>query len=462
MWLVITGSWVLGIVFVVFIGLMLVVSFVFIPLMRHNHEVNRDMRLINELEIFLAYQRASRYTTKAKLEEEDTRVGSTEEVIINGVIRASKFQMRDNESRGALEFLERPGVRIEYGEDEKRFTVHVVPIPPLPSKYYCYRADETGQIRKAPVKQEGESCPIDAPVYREPRKLDSFQRTPLIYAAASGQLSVVESLIAQGVDIQAQDRDGWTPLMYATAANNGMVVDTLLELGADVEAIKVQKISYPKRSRTRTALMRESSAGHIGMVKRLLHMDAVVDVVDGDGRTALMLAAMEGHTAIVIALLKNGAEINKKDQDGWTPLMSAALGGYTDTVQELINQGADVKARNDSGWTALMGAVFRGHSDTAQRLLELDADINDVVLKKIPVSINGPSLSTARSLNPPKTLLILAVEEGHLDTVEVLLDAGMNVMTKDDNGGALLNAAEVRGHSAIVEVLSKKRAEENF
>jgi ankyrin repeat protein len=59
----------------------------------------------------------------------------------------------------------------------------------------------------------------------------------LIVAAQRGDISVVSSLLSEenGIDVNAQNRDGSTALMMASQAGHERVVSLLLERGAQLE-----------------------------------------------------------------------------------------------------------------------------------------------------------------------------------------------------------------------------------
>ncbi|PWW73593.1 hypothetical protein C7212DRAFT_331453, partial [Tuber magnatum] len=61
----------------------------------------------------------------------------------------------------------------------------------------------------------------------------SLSRTPLHFAAISGHLSVVRFLADwEGVNINAQDAEGYTPLDHAIGRRHGKIVRVLKNHGA--------------------------------------------------------------------------------------------------------------------------------------------------------------------------------------------------------------------------------------
>ena len=101
--------------------------------------------------------------------------------------------------------------------------------------------------------------------------------------AGSGTAQEVQAAIAQGANVNAQDKDGKTPLIASTFNPDSMVMATLLKAGADVNAR--QK----------------------------------------DGGTALMAAAVSNPPETIALLLKSGANVNDQDNDGGSPLIWAAI-----------------------------------------------------------------------------------------------------------------------------------------
>jgi ankyrin repeat protein len=58
----------------------------------------------------------------------------------------------------------------------------------------------------------------------------------LHFAAGTGQLHTVKSLLAEGVDANARAEDGLTPIHFAAAWGHRPVVELLLANGADTSA----------------------------------------------------------------------------------------------------------------------------------------------------------------------------------------------------------------------------------
>lgn len=64
----------------------------------------------------------------------------------------------------------------------------------------------------------------------------NLQRTPLHHAAADAELETVVQLVELGVDVNAQDSQGWSALHFAAQSLSTDCARLLLEAGANVNA----------------------------------------------------------------------------------------------------------------------------------------------------------------------------------------------------------------------------------
>ena len=71
---------------------------------------------------------------------------------------------------------------------------------------------------------------------------DAYGETPLHVASASGQHLPVEMLIAEGSDVNAQDRGRQTPLHLACLRGHKDVIRHLLKSGARVDMLAGKRI----------------------------------------------------------------------------------------------------------------------------------------------------------------------------------------------------------------------------
>lgn len=214
-------------------------------------------------------------------------------------------------------------------------------------------------------------------------------------AAARGDTTRVQTLIASGADINAQKDGRSTPLMTGTRNNRLETVKVLLTAGADVDLVHRDGF---------TAMMWAAEHGCTDIAILLLQANADVNRCLANGKTALSLAAQHGHIEIVKHLIGKSNAASRMDA-----IAQAALENNTAIIRVLVEGGADVNARKDDrSMTPLMLAIAFNHLESVKLLVTLGARLD---LK----SKNG------------KTALALATENKKQEIVQFLRSHGASV-----------------------------------
>lgn len=232
---------------------------------------------------------------------------------------------------------------------------------------------------------------------------DVYGRTPLSYAADTGQEAIVNLLLAKGdVDPNSSPKvgafKGMTPLIFASKNRHKAVVDLLLEVH-----------------------------------------DIDIDAQDSYGKTALFYAVISRNTSVVSKLLRKGANPNLKPtaETDRTPLSCATGFGDADIVKLLLDNGADLYLRGQlqNHNLPIFVAAKYGGAKVVKVLLAGGVDPEDV-------SEAG------------RTFLSFAAEAGNTIVAKLLLDTGkVDPNSKCSNGRTPLSYAAGRGHEAVVELM---------
>jgi ankyrin repeat protein len=169
-------------------------------------------------------------------------------------------------------------------------------------------------------------------------QLNPHKRTAVHYAARYGSLQALEKLLAHSsAPLRATNAEGQTALHLAAFNGHDACVALLLSKDSTkkfVDAVDEQK--GKKRVGRRTALWSASSAGHAGVIKRLLAAGADIEHRAANHLRPIDEACRRGASAAVLPLLEAGARLDM----GWlnfTPLHHAARGGHSACFHALGN-----------------------------------------------------------------------------------------------------------------------------
>ena len=262
--------------------------------------------------------------------------------------------------------------------------------------------------------------------------------TVLMSAARSGNVESVRMLLDRGADVNARERyKGQTALMWAAAERHPPVVKLLLERGADWKIRGFDRETKPPKL---------SAASAISPIPR-------------GGFTALMFAAREGDLESARIMLDAGVDINHGDVDNVTPLVAAIMNKQYTLSTFLIERGADVNIVDAGGRTALYAMIdIRNEDWTAMPNRTTDDPLPTIdVVKaivdhgaKLEVPLTRPL--TVRSgmdfgdttLGAGATPMMRAARAGDHEVIRLLLAKGANAtLTTKSGTNALMFAAGI-------------------
>jgi ankyrin repeat protein len=230
--------------------------------------------------------------------------------------------------------------------------------------------------------------------------IDRNGETPLHYAASSGQKEMAALLITKSADVDAQNRRKSTPLHAAVWRGHKEVAELLFDKGANIKPLPV------------------------GM---------------------LHAVCWDGHREVAEFLLQKGADVNAENNFGEEASLHAIWQNHPDILEILIAHGANVNEADRFGWSLLHYTAGKDTSDsTAMTRMLLDKGANPNVVER------------ESGLTP----LHRAAGEGKRTRVELLINHGANVNTKDWDDKTPLFLAKENGQAEIVELLKKHGAKE--
>ncbi len=125
-------------------------------------------------------------------------------------------------------------------------------------------------------------------------------------------------------------------------------------------------------------LLNAAKAGDMMQVKTLLETgDVDVNVIDSFQTSPLMMAVDNRHLAVAEYLLQHGADIQLDNKYGYTPLMQAVMRNDPKMVNMLLDKGARIDQKNFyTELTPLMMAVDNGSLEMVELLIARKANLN--------------------------------------------------------------------------------------
>lgn len=312
----------------------------------------------------------------------------------------------------------------------------------------------------------------------DPIAVDADGLTALMNAAEKGATDVMKVLVAAVAKSNGSANDyvntmsttGFNALIIASAHGHTDSVKYLIsEANADVNLVHDNQVS---------ALMYAAASGHVETMKALLKNDQVdINAVHTNGGSALVEACTAGASEAIAFLIENGADYNIIDNDGVTPLMAIAaqgdIGGVKTVIDALKNDKNDAQMKEHinlfsfSGGSAVMFAAAGGHSDATKDLIELGADVNAVAqatpsyLEKLAVMIEEGTVDDNDPHVDGVTAAHVAAQGGHLECVNILIEAGADVTIQDDEDRTPLLLAVKGNFGDVAIALVKGGADPN-
>jgi ankyrin repeat protein len=313
--------------------------------------------------------------------------------------------------------------------------------------------------------------------------------TAVMWAAANGDLELVQALIRARANVTLKNQLGTSALTEAAIIGSAPIIDALVKAGADPDT------GNPEGE---TALMAVARSGKVDAAKVLLEAGADINARERfGGQSALMWAAARSQPAMVEFLAARGADVNARgivrqwerkviteprpkdmNKGGFTPLLYAAREGCVECARHLIAAGADPDLEDPERITPLNMALLNLHFELAAYMIDAGADVDKWDLfgrsplymaadvSTLPVKGNGamaviPSEDSVTALDIGRMLL----EKGANPNLQLKRRPPYRDVPQDRGGDtilaqgatALLRAARA-GDAPFVELLLKHRA----
>lgn len=199
---------------------------------------------------------------------------------------------------------------------------------------------------------------------RDPSNPYTVENPPLVAAIHGVQVEITKLLIENGADVHAKTEHGLLLIHYAIKTYEGKnfhaelsVIDMLLAKGVDIES---------RDQLGRTSLHIAAREGRADLLPELVSRGATANTTDNHNQTSLEGACRSGSLDTVKFLVSHGAEINHSK--GCAALGIVARQGFLDIVTFLLDNGAEPFSESRNG-PELLRAAQGGNSEIVQLLI---------------------------------------------------------------------------------------------
>jgi len=234
--------------------------------------------------------------------------------------------------------------------------------------------------------------------------------TALIFASRQGDLESAKLLLAAGADVNQPSDYGWTPLLTATQNRHYILGTYLMDHGADVNLANksswtnlylatdnrnieggdfpVPKADMDSLEYIRALLDHKADVNAQIRENTLTRTIFTMQWLFERGATPFLRASQSSDTALMKLLLERGANPKIATDYGDTALSAAAGIGWVEgvtyewskeenyqAIKMLLDLGLDPNGSNNDGRTALMGAALKGRNDVIQLLVDRGAKL---------------------------------------------------------------------------------------
>jgi ankyrin repeat domain-containing protein 50 len=291
--------------------------------------------------------------------------------------------------------------------------------------------------------------------------------TALHLATVRGKRKIMKALIARGIDTTKTNNAGHTALHAAVGtpddeatvpllvkskldvnAQNSLTGDTPLHLAVQFKRPRILLYLLNKKAKVDTFNKKGMAPLHISAhsnnleaVTLLLERGAIVESRANDGLTAMHVAAQAENWIAFDFLVAAGADINAWDLNGDTLLHTRANKHHgTAIITKLLEFGANLEARNSKGYTPLQAAALNGNREMFFLLLEAGANI----------AVETPKGENLLHITPP-------VNEAYLEILRAVLVRGLGVDALSIQGWKPIHQTAFKGTGSPDITLDKSR-----
>lgn len=253
----------------------------------------------------------------------------------------------------------------------------------------------------------------------------------LLISPFDKDFSLINYFFSKGLDLNSVDADGNTAFNYAAKTGNISFMETLLKKG----------VKFNDQAMIMASQGTRSTANTLELYQYLEKLGIKPTATGKNSENALhAIVRKEKQGDIIPYFIQKGVSIDQADQDGNTPLINAAsYNREPDIITMLVSKSKNINHANKKGVTALALAVQYNSPDVVGILIKNGASVN--VANK-----DGDNLTyyLLQSYNPEKTDVFES-------KYKMLTEKGLDVKSAPKSGNTLYHLAVAKNEPGLVK-----------
>jgi ankyrin repeat protein len=246
---------------------------------------------------------------------------------------------------------------------------------------------------------------------------------------------------SKGLDIKSVDAEGNTAFNYAAKSGNIPLLKSLLEKG----------VKYTDNAMILASAGSRTGSNTLEVYQYLESLKIKPGVVNKNGQNALhAIVRRPKQEEIIKYFISKGADINQADVDGNTPFMNAAASNAdVELIALLAGQVKNINQVNKKGVSALAMAVRGNSPEVLTLLLAKGADT-----KVVDAAGDNLAAYLIQSYSPQRA-------EAFNGKMKLLQEKGFDLVTAQQNGNTLYHIALAKNDLALLKSLEVLKLDVN-
>ena len=282
-------------------------------------------------------------------------------------------------------------------------------------------------------------------------------------ALRSGNNAIFKLLLDAGAEMNIVTRYKQHVLILACGHGDATLVELLLASGVDVSVSGTKRYNYQIPYEEATPLHAACANSHLHVVELLVDHGADIEKTNESSATPLIAAVRANDLTVIRSLLDAGADVNHAVDV--TPLSEATRKGKLEIVEELLSAGAIIGGPSTKENALTRACRGRQHIVTELLLANLRGNEYEVQIRDEALSAaiecghrEMVRLLLEHGVSPSFEMIRQACAAGVLEVVKMLFDTGIDINEDDDNDSPLLHVAACHSRPDIVQFLISQGA----